>query len=800
MGANDFYDRAFKGAIQAAERGDWKAMIANAKLTPPSWDVWQQLPSASKGKELPDGGHERPGLPDDVVHEILNYLTAHPGRREELLPTFMYEYSHSAPEDAGPEVLNRIAEMAKDDGATTSNIHEHPNWKPDQRNQGLMDAGNFWASYERKVQPHHFAVVKSLYTRKPEKVRWHRGDEEGDSAEHMHLLPHMEEHAKLVRQELLQDAREFPWENDSHSERHLDTSNGPWRDIPPRVRIKHFNGEPHVQVFRGVNGDYAHSIATKAGMVDTPEGATVARKVLRIPVSHLGSWTIDKDMAKRFATTRSELPDQRKRALVLEKWLPLRNLLHSGFHTVSTNQSHPHKDESELIFGHPEGHVKVPTKNLHVVRPKFTGASDTDVSYHETLPVTVREPEPRAPKKAKAPAVEDVAKNEPMTLGPQHLEKLGKSEGNLRDSSHVLQAMLGHRYRQERALAAAHFLAPGKSPTPEEYRRALWEVDGDHDRAALLVHGLEIDDSNLRALRAVREVSDLGKAEVARARQVVAAQPEGRGAADAVRRAFGAGDVEDVKLEGKHSKGSMLAHDREGGKTYLLKPGSGPTSPIVGASEEPATQSEREAAWWHACEVLGMGGWYPRVDLLVIDGRQHAAIEMLPPSFHTMEDLRDDDPSKPATILRPYLKRTLLHRWAALDYLFGNGDDNAQNILADGHDEVRLIDHGSAFAGPDFEPAYDRSSFVPFCLRALAAPEHFNLLSPEEKLKVLPRLDDVAAAELREWLLALDLKRAAGVLERYRVHPAPSAARYQKLVEAAQKDPADLAILRAWTS
>ena len=105
-----------------------------------------------------------------------------------------------------------------------------------------------------------------------------------------------------------------------------------------------------------------------------------------------------------------------------------------------------------------------------------------------------------------------------------------------------------------------------------------------------------------------------------------------------------------------------------------------------------------------------------------------------------------------ARALAPYREQGLVHKWAVLDAVLGNPDRHAANVMIDKDDKVlALIDHGSAFAGPAFDPAHDKNSFVPFYLRAWS-PGSFNSLSLKSKLAQMPEVSDQVRDDLRQWL------------------------------------------------
>ena len=372
---------------------------------------------------------------------------------------------------------------------------------------------------------------------------------------------------------------------------------------------------------------------------------------------------------------------------------------------------------------------------------------------------------------------------------------LAKSD---RDDLGVVQAMLGHRPAWEASLEAASFLS-GRQPA--ETRRALLEADGDRDRASLASVGLEPSPANLEALRAVREATASRSATTGDPeppRQVEPGHPDARDAADAVRRAFQDRFVMPVHLPGRHSKGTLLARDEETGDTYLLKPGSGGQSPAAGDREDPADQSRREVAFWHVADAWQMGSSYPRADLLLVDGRDVAAIKLLPWDYRGLDEVEEESPAAGRRVLAPYLASGALHRWAVLDAVLGNPDGHAGNLMVRARDgDVKLIDHGSSFAGRGFDPAHDQDSFTPYYLRAWA-PAGFRDLPEEEQLRSMPRSPRSVEEDLRGWLGGLRGEDLDRVLLRYGVDPAPCRERLAKLEVLAAQYPVDEAVNRFW--
>jgi hypothetical protein len=113
--------------------------------------------------------------------------------------------------------------------------------------------------------------------------------------------------------------------------------------------------------------------------------------------------------------------------------------------------------------------------------------------------------------------------------------------------------------------------------------------------------------------------------------------------------------------------------------------------------------------------------------------------------------------------------------------------------------DIKLIDHGAAFAGPDFDPAHDKNSFVPCFLRAWA-PRLFNPLPTKEKLSYLPRVAESVATSLASWFNGLHADEMEHLLYRYGINPSASLARFAALKTLAGNRPVDQAINLLWVS
>ncbi|NDD54145.1 NUDIX domain-containing protein [bacterium] len=380
-----------------------------------------------------------------------------------------------------------------------------------------------------------------------------------------------------------------------------------------------------------------------------------------------------------------------------------------------------------------------------------------------------------------------------------NLEHSDRIEAGIR----VATAMLGLRTSSHEAFEAAKFLAGGKSLSFDQIRRAIYNNDGDLEAAALQAYGLENNESNKRAIRAVIKTKGLQKSidNPIRFKEIEPALSEGHDAADSIKRASESGHIHKIILHSKHSQGSMLAFDLDNDVTLLLKPDFGGAGPASGAQEESASLPRREAAFWHVAKEWSLSKWVPQTDLVLLDGKEFAAIHVLPWSWQAIERMREENLTQVSSILNKYLKSGTLHKWAVLDFVLGNTDRHGQNAMGDIETgELALIDHGSAMAGPSFDPAHDKNSFVPFYLRFLT-PGNFNSLTVSDKLKRMPHVDNQTNEELVNWVVSLDAHELQEILYRYGIDSHPALQRLTVLREmVGETGRLDQSINRLWVT
>jgi len=379
---------------------------------------------------------------------------------------------------------------------------------------------------------------------------------------------------------------------------------------------------------------------------------------------------------------------------------------------------------------------------------------------------------------------------------------LNKSEeGPPNPDSENVRDQLGYRPHLDAAFRAARFLSGRPEVSPEAVRAALWENDGDPSATALLVYGLEVSPENLKALKAVQAMEGMKKAESVTLPipDIAAAHSEGNDVADEVRRAFNDHFVFEVTLSGKHSDGTLLAHDEKTGHAWLLKPGSGGQSSAAGANEDPSTQAAREALFYHVAKTWGLYDSFPRAELLLLNGKQFAALRFLGQDFKTLGKLEDTDPSAGRRVFAPYLNDGRLHEWAVLYFILGETDAHAQNCLVNADGLVQFIDHGAAIAGSDFDPANDHKSFVPCFLRAWGS-KNFNNLPVEKKLASMPTVSKQVGTQLTAWLNSIHADELEAILYRYGSNPAACLDRLAKVKTVAAEIGVDAGINRLWVT
>jgi len=93
---------------------------------------------------------------------------------------------------------------------------------------------------------------------------------------------------------------------------------------------------------------------------------------------------------------------------------------------------------------------------------------------------------------------------------------------------------------------------------------------------------------------------------------------------------------------------------------------------------------------------------------------------------------------------------------------------------------VRLIDHGSALAGPSFNPSEDTNSFIPYYLRAWT-DKKFTKMSPKDRLHYMPSLGARAEQVFDQWVQNINEHHIAEILKDYHIAPTAALERIAKI-------------------
>jgi GNAT superfamily N-acetyltransferase len=321
---------------------------------------------------------------------------------------------------------------------------------------------------------------------------------------------------------------------------------------------------------------------------------------------------------------------------------------------------------------------------------------------------------------------------------------------------------------------AAAFLS-GKLIDENRFRQAL-ALDLEPAEAALKAAGLEPTPDTLKAIWALVEIQNqegLNKGEGDHT--VSARDPRSQPLADELVEAMDRGDDRPVQFKGKHTGGMQIVRV-EDGKQWLLKPGSGNLSPAAGVREETASQSSREGAFYEVADAWGLGQWLPVTHVLEVDRQETAVMELLPLDWMNMEKLRDQNPHQLQNIIEKLKAEGTLYKWAVLDMVLGSPDRHGNNLMVGTEEDgfpVKLIDHGSTFAGDAFDPSHDASSFIPFYLRATAG-KRWKTMTNQERLAVMPTANLAEDDDLQQWVESLDPKVLVDVLSKYGIRAEPS--------------------------
>jgi hypothetical protein len=356
-----------------------------------------------------------------------------------------------------------------------------------------------------------------------------------------------------------------------------------------------------------------------------------------------------------------------------------------------------------------------------------------------------------------------------ISFGSKHIVDGGK-----RRESDVIEDMLGANYKFHELLVAAKFVSGRKEFPLDRVRYSFVHHEDDPEAAALYACGLEDTEQNRESVRAISKMVDVVKFEpvVETPKNIEAFDPYDKEVADEIKNAYKAGAVERISLQGKHSKGTLIARDPRTMHVWLIKPGSGSTSPAAGVSDETASQSAREAAFSNVAREWKLGHNCVRAEMLRVDGMEWAALSMLPYEYKNADKWKKENLSLLQRSLDNLRSTGTLHKLAILDFVLGNPDRHAQNIMMNPEGHIVMIDHGSSFAGDNFSPASDKKSFIPFYLRYNAL--NFSQLSYEDRLRKMPRTGFGGQNEIESFIAQIDPNKASQIIGDYKIDPQPS--------------------------
>lgn len=322
-----------KAAIGAASQGNWDEALEHAKHVPANWDAYQQFPSTAP-------------MPDYIIHKVLDRVGHDPHSN------FLFEMASNIPDSIRPDTLRRLAYHGSrlDDYYSTNLFTKHKNYVPAPEDIDDAKALEFWHDYEKNVDPSHLATIKSLYTGKNENVS-HRGKIGRTNHE---ALPYLKGYSQAAQDAILKDES---------------------------IKKKDINGKPHIQVWRGINGPYAKAIKDKIHFLDEN---TVKNQKFVIPTGHMSSWTTDPEVANRFVWMRNNLNEKgHNHGMVLSEWMPVDQVLHTSNHYIVPHVPTQSRNESEVVFGHPEGKMTISTKNIALQpKPEYSSHNSDHVTNY----------------------------------------------------------------------------------------------------------------------------------------------------------------------------------------------------------------------------------------------------------------------------------------------------------------------------------------------------------------------------------------------------------------------------------
>jgi hypothetical protein len=330
---------------------------------------------------------------------------------------------------------------------------------------------------------------------------------------------------------------------------------------------------------------------------------------------------------------------------------------------------------------------------------------------------------------------------------------------------------------------AARFMAEGYDPNEDDIINATQDYEGDYAAVALACYRIPVNSENRSILDKFLMIQEFGKFEFDVAimpRMVKPVFKEYAKIAKKIQEGYKDNKIHAVELNGKHCKGAALFKDLSTDTVWFIKPGNGKPSKAWGVQEEKTSASRREVAFNEAAKIFGLERYVPESALVTLDGEEVAILQFFDKEFKSVEDVKKSKELNLQQEFSKFVNNGLLYKWAILDYVLGNPDRHGGNIMIDKFGNLRLIDAGSAFAGPSFNPGKDPRSWVPFYLRVFSGRK-WKELTPESKMDVLPRLSHGVEDALAHWVYLISVHKLTELLNKFGINPTPTIDRLMEL-------------------
>lgn len=332
------------------------------------------------------------------------------------------------------------------------------------------------------------------------------------------------------------------------------------------------------------------------------------------------------------------------------------------------------------------------------------------------------------------------------------------------------------------AFDAVRWLAGKPAASSDAERQMLWLEDGDAVGAALRLYGEPVDDQHRGAVRAwLRALTEkVDKKDTSRGKS---SQSEPLSPKNVAGDAPAAGEVSRAAQTGRLRRTDRDLYAAGQSGTWLL-------------SADPEKLAPRAVTFQKIAEAWGLGHFFRPVGAVQIDDAPYLAELRCPRGFESLAELEQDTAGFARLVLAPLLSAGVIHRWAALDYLLGNGDRLDGTVYVDPDSSAAYLCGNERAFAENFRPADDKRSFLP-CYMRVWGPARWNSLIPAEKRAQWPGAS-VLDGELSEWLLGLLEEPVKLACSERGLDPLPVLARLGALRAASAEMGFGRALARAW--